>query len=200
MLTQRVTKRVRSAPLDLTTPTSFARLMGNCLVLLLLPVLLLSACGYYNPNVAPDIRELAPTRIYAPMWRNATSEMGLEARAYNAVSDWLAQSGRIILVAGEDEAEYVLSGRITSVRYPGFSYDSSSTVRSLTAVMTAAATLTERESGRIVWQNPGLRLEETYNLSESISQTDANKRQALHRLVDNLAEQVYLRVLRTLTR
>lgn len=167
-----------------------------CLVLLLG----LTACGYHNPNVMPEARDLPPARIYAPMWQNATSELALEVRAHNAMSDWLAQSGRIVLVADEEEADYVLKGRINSVRYPGFSYDTTSTARSLTAVMSAGATLTERASGRVVWQDPGLRLEETYNLSESISQTDASKRQALHRLVDNLAEQVYLRVLRNLTR
>ncbi|MDF1614651.1 LptE family protein [Desulfurivibrio dismutans] len=160
----------------------------------------LTACGYHNPNVMPEMRDVPPARIYAPMWRNATSELALEVQAHNAMSDWLAQSGRIILVADEEEADYVLNGRINSVRYPGFSYDTTSAARSLTAIMNATATLTERESDRIVWQNQDISLEETYNLSDSISQNDANKRQALHRLVDSLAEQVYLRVLRTLTR
>ncbi|ADH85177.1 LPS assembly lipoprotein LptE [Desulfurivibrio alkaliphilus] len=167
-----------------------------CLALLLG----LTACGYHNPNVLPEVRDLPPVPIYAPMWRNATSELALEVQAHNAINDWLAQSARIILVADEDAADYVLEGRINSVRYPGFSYDTTSAARSLTAIMDAGATLTERASGRIVWQNPSIKLEETYNLSDSISQNDANKRQALHNLVDNLAEQVYLRVLRSLTR
>ena len=183
----------------MSTLTQISRI-NRRLVLLLPIIFLLGACGYHNPNVAPEVRDLPPTRIYAPMWRNATSEMGLEVRAHNAASDWLSQSGRIILVADEEQADYVLSGRINSVRYPGFSYDPTSTARSLTAVMNAGATLTDRVTGRTVWQDPDLRLEETYNLSESISQTDANKHQALLQLVDNMAEQVYLRVLRSLSR
>jgi len=175
-----------------TGPTPF-------LVVLALGCLLLASCGYYNPNVLPEQRDLPPARLYAPMWQNATNEMGLESRAHGAVSDWLLQSGRIVLVADEEDAEYILTGRISSIRYPGFSYDITTTARSLNAVLTSSVNLSERESGRIIWQNPSLRLEETYNLDASVSQTDANQREALRLLVDSLAEQVYLRVLRSLT-
>lgn len=168
--------------------------------LLLLLLLALTACGYHNPNLTPAWRDRPPVRIHAPMWTNATNELALEMVAHNAVNDWLAQSGRILLVAGEGEAEYLLSGRINSVSYPGFSYDTTSSARSLTAIMTASVSLQERESGRLVWQHHNLRLEEIYNLSSGISQTDTNKRQALHQLVDSLAEEVYLRIIRSLNR
>ncbi|MFU8818852.1 MAG: LPS assembly lipoprotein LptE [Desulfurivibrio sp.] len=175
-------------------------LTGSTPILVLLAAgwLLLTSCGYHNPNVLPELRDLPPTRIYVPMWQNATNEMGLESTAHSAVSDWLLQSGRIVLVADEEEAEYILTGRISSIRYPGFSYDITTTAQALNAVLTSAVSLTERESGRIIWQNPSLRLEETYNLESSVSQTDANQREALSLLVDSLAEQVYLRVLRSL--
>lgn len=169
------------------------------LLLLLLPLLALTGCGYHNPNVLPSARDLPPTRIHAPMWSNASSEFSLEVRAHGAVSDWLLQTGRIELVASEEEADYILSGRIVSVRYPGFSYDLRTTARSLEAVLTAAVTLTERGSGRVVWQNPRLQLSEIYNLESNPAQTDANQRQALSLLVDRLGEQVYIRVLRALT-
>ncbi len=166
--------------------------------LLLLAGLMLGSCGYYNPNVLPELRDLPPVRIYAPIWSNATNELGLGSRAHGAVSDWLLQSGRVVLVADEETADYILSGKISSLRYPGFSYDTSTTARALTAVLTAAVTLSERESGRIIWQNPALIREETYNLETAISHTDANQRQALELLVEGLAEQVYIRVLRSL--
>lgn len=177
-----------------TSPkTSFAMLTG-----LLFALAALAACGYQNPNVLPDIRDLPPARIYAPMWSNATSETNLEVQAHGAVSDWLLQAGPIELVAAAKEAQYLLEGRIKAVRYPGFSYDRSTTAQSLNAVMTAAVSLRQRESGRIIWQDNNLRLEETYNLEASVSQTDANQRQALNLLVDSLGEQVYLRVVRGL--
>ena len=169
-----------------------------CWLLLLLGGLLLGSCGYYNPNVLPEFRDLAPVRIYAPIWSNATNEMGLGSRAHGATSDWLLQSGRVVLVANEEEADYILSGTISSLRYPGFSYDTSTTARALTATLSAAVSLTERESGRIIWQNPALIREESYNLEAAISRTDSNQRQALDLLVESLAEQIYLRVLRSL--
>lgn len=168
-------------------------------LILSLYVLLLAACGYYNPNVLPDVRDLPPTRLYAPMWTNSTSEFGLENRAYNSISDWLIQSGRVILVPNEEQADFILSGRIASVSYPGFSYDAASAARSLKAVMTSALEIREKASGRVLWQTNSLRLEETYNLGSSSAQTDRNKREVLNLLVEDLGEQVYLRLFRVLS-
>lgn len=170
------------------------------LSVLLLCLLLLSACGYHNPNVIPASRDLPPTRIHVPMWTNATSQMGLGVKAHNAVSNQLTQSDRVMLIADQAQAEYVLSGHINSLSFPGFAYDPTSTVRSLTAVMTVTVTISARASGRIIWQDMNLRLEQNYNLGATVSQSDANKRRALDQLVDNLAEQVYLRALRSLNR
>lgn len=170
---------------------------GACWLLVGLVGLLVPACGYQNPNVLPDTRDLPPARIYAPMWSNATSETNLASQAHGAVSDWLLQVRQIELVSEQQEADYLLEGRISSVRYPGFSYDPTTTARSLDAVMTAAVSLRQRETGRVIWQD-NMRLTESYNLEASASQTDANQRQALNLLVDSLGEQVYLRVLRAL--
>lgn len=167
-------------------------------LVLALYILLLAACGYYNPNVLPDVRDLPPTKLYAPMWTNATSEFGLENRAYNSISDWLIQSGRVVLVASEAEADFILTGRIAAVSYPGFSYDAASAARSLKAVMTAALEIREKASGKVLWQTSSLRLEETYNLGGSAAQTDRNKRETLDLLVEDLGEQVYLRLFRVL--
>ena len=178
-------------------PTPTGNLQSLALWLLLLPSLL-AGCGYHNPNVLPSGQASEPVTIHAPVWSNATSEPGLEMRAHNAVNDWLAQSGRFIMVSSPEEARYLLEGEITSLRYPGFSYDRIDSVRSLGAILTASVSLKERATGQVLWSRGGLRLDETYDLGGGNAQTDANKRQALDQLVDNLGREVYLRVIRTI--
>ena len=168
----------------------------------LLPLLLLlltaSGCGYYNPNMLPD-EELGPqVRLYVPVWPNSTNELNLETNIRNAISDWLMQSKRIILVGSQAEADYLLSGSVVSVSYPGLSYDATDTAKTLKAVLTVSYTIKELASGRTIWQMNSYSLEETYNLGASNAQTDSNKRQALQTLADKLGEQLYIRLFRVL--
>ncbi len=176
----------------------------NSLSLRLLPLLLLlltmAGCGYYNPNMLPD-EELGPqVRLYVPVWPNSTNELNLETNIRNAISDWLMQSKRITLVGSQAEADYVLNGTVTSVSYPGLSYDITDTAKSLKAVLTVNYTVKEVATNRILWQMNGYSLEETYNLGGSTAQTDVNKRQALQTLTDKLGEQIYIRLFRVLSK
>ncbi|MEW6593263.1 MAG: LPS assembly lipoprotein LptE [Thermodesulfobacteriota bacterium] len=172
------------------------------LSLRLLPLLLLFAtlagCGYYNPNMLPD-EELGPqVNLYVPVWPNSTNELNLETNIRNAISDWLMQSKRITLVGTQAEADYLLSGSVVSVSYPGLSYDATDTAKTLKAVLTVSYTIKEVATGRTIWQMSSYSLEETYNLGASNAQTDTNKRQALQTLTDKLGEQLYIRLFRVL--
>ncbi len=176
----------------------------NSLSLRLLPLLLLlltmTGCGYYNPNMLPD-EELGPqVRLYVPVWPNSTNELNLETNIRNAISDWLMQSKRITLVGSQAEADYVLNGTVTSVSYPGLSYDITDIAKSLKAVLTVNYTVKEVATNRILWQMNGYSLEETYNLGGSTAQTDVNKRQALQTLTDKLGEQIYIRLFRVFSK
>ena len=176
----------------------------NSLSLRLLPLLLLlltmAGCGYYNPNMLPD-EELGPqVRLYVPVWPNSTNELNLETNIRNAISDWLMQSKRITLVGSQAEADYVLNGTVTSVSYPGLSYDITDIAKSLKAVLTVNYTVKEVATNRILWQMNGYSLEETYNLGGSTAQTDVNKRQALQTLTDKLGEQIYIRLFRVFSK
>lgn len=176
----------------------------NCLSHRLLPLLLLlltvTGCGYYNPNMLPD-EELGPqVKLYVPVWPNATNELNLESNIRNAISDWLMQAKRITLVGSQAEADYLLSGSVVSVSYPGLSYDVTDTAKTLKAVLTVSYTIKELATGRTIWQMNSYSLEETYNLGGSTAQTDSNKRQALQTLTDKLGEQIYIRLFRVLSK
>lgn len=169
-------------------------------VLCLYVLVVAAACGYYNPNMLPDADQGPPVRIYVPIWPNPTNELALESNIRNAISDWLVQSKRITLVPGAEKADYILNGAITSVSYPGLSYDVTDTAKSLKAVLSVTYSIKEAATGRVIWQMNNYSLEETYNLGGSISQTDANKKQALRTLTDDLGEQIYIRLFRVLSK
>ena len=176
-----------------------SRLLPN-LVLAVYVLVVAAACGYYNPNMLPDEAQGPAVRLFVPVWPNSTNELGLESKIRNSISDWLVQSKRIILVPDAESADYILNGTVASVSYPGLSYDATDTARTLKAVLTVNYTVKEKATDRTIWQMNSYSLEETYNLGGSTSQTDANKRQALETLTDDLGEQIYIRLFRVLSK
>lgn len=157
------------------------------------------SCGYYNPNMLPQDEQGPPINLYVPIWANNTNELGLESDVHNAISDWLIQSKRITLT-NQNEAEYILSGSIRSVNYPGLSYSTTDQATALKAILTVSYTVKEKLSDKVIWERSSHVLEETYSVGSSTSQTDANKKAALETLTDDLAEQIYIRAFRALTK
>ena len=75
-------------------------------------VFLLSGCGYQNLT-----RQPVDFSVYFPILVNRTTEPGVEVVLTNAITRELLRSG--ITVAGEKEAEHLLSGAVISyVRVP----------------------------------------------------------------------------------
>ena len=70
-------------------------------------LLLLSGCGYQNLT-----RQPVDFSVYFPILTNRTMEPGVEVILTNAITEELLRSG--IPIAGEKDAEYLLSGTITS--------------------------------------------------------------------------------------
>lgn len=173
---------------------------GALLVFALLCSVILSSCGYYNPNMLPEEEAGPAIRLYVPLWTNPTSETRLAPDIHNSLQDWLIQSKRITLANNQDSADYVLSGKILAVHYPGRSYDVTDTAQALKAILTVEYTVTETATGRIVWQAKSYSLEETYSLGSSTSQTDSNKKAALAKMVEDLGEHIYIRIYRAITR
>ena len=75
-------------------------------------LLFLSGCGYQNLT-----RQLVDFSVYFPVLANRTMEPGVEVVLTNAITEELLRSG--IPVAGENDADYLLSGTVVSyVRVP----------------------------------------------------------------------------------
>lgn len=160
------------------------------LKILTLLVLLLTAagCGYHNPNMQFQENQGRVIKLHVPLWANPTNEIRLASDIQNALQDWLGQSKQFVLVNSSAEADYVLSGKINSVSYTGRSYDTKYQAQALIATLSTSYSVTDTSTGKVAWQS-NFALSETYSL-----QSDAHKKQAVETLVDNLGEDIYIRL------
>ena len=169
---------------------------SNLLKILSLLLLLLTAagCGYHNPNMLPSEQQGRVLKLHVPLWPNPTNEIRLASDIHNALQDWLGQSKQFTLVNSAGEADYVLNGKINSVSYTGRAYDAKDQAQALIATLSVSYTVTDTSTGKTAWQS-NFALTETYSL-----QTDAHKKQAVETLVDNLGEDIYIRLYSAISR
>jgi len=187
----------------MTISTGTRSFQNRSLFLRILACMLLSlvmgGCGYYNPNMLAA-NEGPPIRLYIPIWPNPTAEVGLETRIQNALSDYFIQQKRFILTRNKKDADYVLSGSINSVTFPGRSYTSTDQATALKALLNVSFKMENPENGLVILQQSGMVLQETYSISESVTEDDENKDKALETMTGDLAEQVYIRTIIALRR
>ena len=161
---------------------------------LLLILLIAAGCGYHNPNMLPPEQQGKVIKLHVPLWPNPTNEIRLASDIHNALQDWLGQSKQFILVDSAGEADYVLNGKINSISYTGRSYDATDRALALIATLSVSYTVTDTHTGKTAWQS-NFALTESYSLD-----TDAHKRQALETIIDNLGEQIYIRLYSAISR
>ncbi|HCC53698.1 MAG TPA: hypothetical protein DEQ20_02030 [Desulfobulbaceae bacterium] len=161
---------------------------------LLLVLLILTGCGYHNPNMLPPDKQSRILKLHIPLWSNPTNEIRLASDIHNALQDWLGQSKQFKVVTNSGEADYVLNGKINSVSYTGRAYDAQGKAQALISTLSVSYIVTDTNTGKTAWQS-------TFALSESYSlQTDTHKKQAVETLVDKLGEDIYIRLYNALSR
>jgi len=170
------------------------------IIILALLLLTISSCGYHNPNIMSAEEAGPPIKLHVPLWANPTSETRLATDINNALHDWLIQSKRLTLVNDAASADYVLKGSISSLRYPGRSYTRTDTVQALKAILTVQYSVIDPKTDKVIWEAKDYTLEETYTYAGSASQTEANKKIALETLINDLSENIYVRITRAISR
>jgi len=161
---------------------------------LLLLLLLAGGCGYHNPNLLPPDKQGRVIKLHIPIWPNQTNEIRLATDIHNALQDWLGQSKQFTLVNSSGEADYVLNGKINTVSYSGRAYDAKDRAQALIANLSVSYTVIDTSTGKTAWQ-ANFALSESYSLH-----TDAHKKQAMKTLVDNLGEDIYIRLFNAISR
>lgn len=166
--------------------------------LLLVLLAALSACGYSNPYVQPDEAEgvVRPDTysIYVDMWKNNTSELGLQSEVKQSLVRWLKKSPHFSMARTPEEADYILSGVIESLHLPGLSYGKFDRAVELRAELTFSVELKKRDTGEIILKRGDADWHESYRVGGDAADMEMNKREALRETADNIAENIYVNI------
>ena len=163
------------------------------LFLLFFVVASLSSCGYTNPYVHNSTQETKTKTLHITTWQNRTNELGLESVYFRLFNAWFKKSGRIAVVFDENEADLKLIGEISSINLPGLFYNSLDEALEIKVKLTVNFALYKTSNNTILWQEKQYVVYEPFLLDPTGEETQYNKKRALLRIGDEIAEIIYLR-------
>lgn len=156
-------------------------------IIALLAALAVTGCGYRFVG--------APTpqgahSIEVAFFENRTMKANIEPAVAEAVSAELALRGWRVGKRGG----HILRGTIAAYEIPPASYDRRDRIVEYRAKMTIDASLTEKETGRVVWGRRFF-LQREYPFDESYTRQENNEEAAIAEMSRNLAREIHLALL-----
>ena len=162
------------------------------IVLLILLLIFVSNCGYRFTG-SGDFPE-GTQRIFIPIFENRTSESGLEKLITNDLIYEFTRNRKDILAGSTENADAVLYGIIHSIGIETISRNDPNTSAERSIRLSVDMKLVVPE-GRVIWQVKGINSNEAYNvLPDNKYKTVQNRREAIAKLSQRLAEKVYTRM------
>lgn len=159
--------------------------------------LLLYSCGYQHPASRPS--GTGTISIHASTWENRTNELALERLLLQRTADWLQQSRSLRLEADPAQADYLLSGTIEAVSNPATAFNSNDRATTLKTWVRVTYRLLDRSSGKTIWEINDTVRERNYQAGDNSVRNRSNKEEALGVIAEEVAEQIYLKVIATLS-
>ncbi len=164
-------------------------------LLIALPALALASCGYH---VAGRADLLPPTlkTISIPAFENGTIRYKLSELMPQALAREFITRTRYRVVPDPDSADMVLRGSVVTYAFNPTIFDS---VRQRANVadlrVTLQVTLTERATGRILYQRPSFEVKESYQISPQPAEYFEESAAALQRASERVSRQVVTAIL-----
>lgn len=161
--------------------------MKRTLPILLLLALVVTACGYHNPNVysGPD------KSIYLTTWKNRTNKLRLDIEIYQSLVTWFQKSGSISVTKGHDGADIILAGEIISIDIPSLSYGEGNSATEVKLRLKVRYILKDLKTDKILLEVPSEVWTEEYLVSSDSNQTADNEAEALATIVNDLSQKIY---------
>jgi hypothetical protein len=163
------------------------------LAAILLLIFACGSCGYSNPYVRDETEKVPAKTLLIKTWQNRTNELGLESVYFRLFNAWFKNSGRIVVIFDENQADLSLNGEISAINLPGLFYDSFDEALEVNIRLTVRFTLRDNHTKRVLWQEKDFTISEPFILDPSEERTRYNKQRALLRIGDQIAELIYMR-------
>lgn len=157
--------------------------------------LAVDVCGYKpsgkGRGLPPDIKTLA-----VPVFQNSSLKYRVEQRFTGAVIDEVLKRARALHVTtGADGADAVLVGDIRSFRAAGTILDAQGRTRVWNVRIIVSVTVTDQRTRKILYQNPRLRFEGEYQLSDDPQSFFNEENPAVDRIAREFAQSVISTIL-----
>ena len=171
-----------------TTIPVMKPIQGHFLFSIIFFLLAGTACGYrfggegFGPS--PEIRSIA-----IPTFTNGTYEAGIETIVTNAILGELIHDRRV-KIEGEDEADAIMEGTVTSFATSSVAYDPMGMVLEYRTWITLDVILKRNKKGEILWSKRGLSESDVYRVSSDVLLTEAEKKRAIQKIAGELARRI----------
>ena len=123
-------------------------------------------CGYSLRGNLPDHLKT----VSVPLFRNQTTEAGVESTITSAVVNAFTSSGRLKVVS-LDDADSILDGDITGYQVQSLTYDSKLNLRSYRLTVTMNVRFRDLRRTETLWQQDGLVEEVSFDVAGQVSDT-----------------------------
>jgi hypothetical protein len=161
--------------------------------LLIFTAIALAGCGYYNPYVDSQEGDSAWKTLHITIWENRTNELGLESIYFRLFNAWFKNSSKINVIQDADQADLRLTGEIASIDLPGLFYDKFDEALEIKIKLTVRFSLRDNRNDHILWRERNFIIYEPFIIDPDPGKTKSNRRRALLKIGDEIAELIYLR-------
>ena len=161
-------------------------------VILMLALVSLSGCGYRLTANPDHVSPVTGKKIAVPVFANKSYRANLGAFLTESLADEFSRRSGGNLV-GEDGAELVLTGAVTSYTNTPDSYSAADKVREYRAVIVAEATLTEKKTLKVLWKGT-ISWSQVYPVNSVVALQQNSEEAAIREVCAKLAQQIYERV------
>jgi hypothetical protein len=174
-------------------PEKDCRIMNrgrNCWIPLFLLAFVICGCGYHFSPGGEHI-DKGIQRVFVEKFVNQTSEANLENYVQSAFINEVRMGSRFELAGSREKTDAILSGKILRSDVSHLSYSNVDVATENRVTVTMEIAFKARGSGEIIWNNNAVTGNESFMVSTDPNRTETNRKNALIKLVGDMAERAY---------
>jgi outer membrane lipopolysaccharide assembly protein LptE/RlpB len=161
---------------------------------LLLPIIILSGCGYALEGRGSFLPSYI-LRIGVPTFKNLTTTPGLEETITAEIYSEFLSRGDFQLSAETTGVDAVLTGEITSYRYFPKAVDDQGMATSYLIYITADISFRDLVQDKVIWEQKGYRFQSEYQLSQEGADFVSQEAESIQRAAEDFARSVVSTIL-----
>jgi len=155
------------------------------LALLVLTALILGGCGYSLRGSLPGhIKTVA-----VPVFKNRTSEPGVETMLTGAVVDAFSTNGRLTVV-GAEKADSILEGEVIGYQVLSIAYDPKANVQQYRLVVTMNLRFRDVKRDEMIFEQQNLQERSDFRTLGVVAQTISREETALRAAATDIARAI----------